>query len=191
MHFKQSHLTPYKSISPFLAALILIFSGVSGCQSESGYYETVSVANSGSITQAKLKAPDFYLKDLDGKAISLDDLKGKVVFLDFWATWCGPCLIAAPQIEKLVENYKDRDVEVISISLDESEGPVRRYVKAVGLTSRVAMSGTSGVDYQYRVTAMPTFYLIDKEGYLAGLWRGYHASMVKKWTKKIDQLLED
>ncbi len=136
-----------------------------------------------------IKAPDFELTDLQGKKVSLKSLKGKVVFLDFWATWCPPCVISAPEVEKLVQDYKGKNFEVLSISLDSSETPVKRYLTTHKVTSRVMLAGESGVDGRYSVQGIPAYFIVDQNGNVAKAWEGYNPTMTKLWRKEIDRLL--
>ncbi len=135
------------------------------------------------------KAPDFTLNDLKGKKFSLSDLKGKVVLIDLWATWCGPCVMSTPEIQKLSDQYKTNAFEVLSLSLDQDEAPVRDFVKAFKMDNRVALVGNSGVDQLYQVRGIPAFYLIDPSGNVVGSWTGYHPSMISLWKGEIDRLL--
>src|SRR5262249_58494104 len=85
-------------------------------------------------------APDFTLSTLSGASLSGADLRGKVVLLNFWATWCVPCRKEMPSIEALYQRYKDRGLEVVAISLDKgSTTVVEAFVKEVGVTYRVAL----------------------------------------------------
>lgn len=148
------------------------------------------VAKAEAATVKKVKAPLFELRDLEGQKVSLKEMKGKVVFIDFWATWCPPCIVSAPAIEKLAEDYKNKKVEIISVSLDQNEEAVRRFVRQLNLKSRVAMAGDSLIDLQYQVSSLPAFFLIDQEGYVVSVWNGYHPSLVAVWKKEMDRLLE-
>jgi len=141
-------------------------------------------------TTKKIKAPDFVLADLNGKKITLKGLGGKVVFLDFWATWCPPCIVSVPEIEKLADEYRGRDFQLVSISLDEDVEAVKKFMKWRNMTTQVTMAGNTQVDLQYRVTGLPSFFIIDKQGYLVGAWNGYHPSLIEIWKKEIDRLLE-
>ena len=109
-------------------------------------------------------APDFTLKDLDGNTVSLSDFRGKVVFLNFWATWCPPCRAEMPDIEALHRQYRDQGVVVLGVDLREGEGTVRTYVEGGGYTWTFLLDKTGQVGTQYRVSAIPTSYFIDSEG---------------------------
>lgn len=139
--------------------------------------------------QAKrASAPDFTLKDLKGKTFSLHDYHGKVVLLDFWATWCPPCVLSSPEVEKLTKDYKGKKFEVIRISLDDSPEAVFSYMSSHPITSRIAMTN-GDVERDYQVQGIPAFYIIDQNGGLVKSWGGYHPMMPQIWRKEIDRLL--
>ena len=112
-----------------------------------------------------LPAPDFTLTTLSGTSLSLADLRGKVVLLNFWATWCGPCRKEMPAIEALYQRYKDRGLEVLAISLDKlSTAVVEAFVKEMGVTYRVALDPAWATARTYAVRAVPATFLIDRAG---------------------------
>ena len=120
------------------------------------------------VPEQRLPAPDFSLSTLDQQPIKLSDYKGKVVVLNFWATYCIPCRIEMPSLEKLSQKYKDNDVSVVAISLDEDkEKAIKMLVNRMNLTFPIALEGqASGDDYQ--VSVLPVTYLIGKDGLLLG-----------------------
>ena len=109
-------------------------------------------------------APDFTLPDLDGNTVRLSDFRGKVVFLNFWATWCPPCRAEMPDIEKVHQKYKDQDVVVLGIDLRENASTVRAFVEGGGYTWAFLLDTTGEVGSMYRVSAIPTSYFVDKKG---------------------------
>lgn len=160
------------------------------CQPQAGTNEPVSDA-AANRARRKVKAPAFSLTSLDGRAISLEQMRGKVVLLDFWATWCPPCVISAPELEKLADAYEGRPVVVISVSLDERRDAVELFVERMGISNVVAMAGRSNIDTAYGVSALPMFVLIDPRGYVVNAWNGYHPSLVSTWRQEIDRLLKE
>lgn len=135
-------------------------------------------------------APDFTLTDLQGRKFSLKDFRGKVVFLDFWATWCPPCVVSVPEVESLSTDYKGKKVEVISISMDDSAEAVRYFMQTHPISSRLALSNRE-IEFAYRIRGIPAFYIIDQEGLLVKAWGGYHPSLRKIWRAEIDKLLRN
>lgn len=117
-------------------------------------------------------APDIDLPGPDGKNISLSSLRGKYVLLDFWASWCGPCLAEVPNVKEIYERYKDRGFEVYGVSLDDKKDAWEKAIGQHGLTW-THVSSLKGwecpVAKQYNVTGIPRMYLLDKEGRIVAM----------------------
>jgi thiol-disulfide isomerase/thioredoxin len=109
-------------------------------------------------------APPFELKDLDGKPVSLADAKGKIVLLNFWATWCGPCRAEIPDLVDLQKRYAD-ELEIIALATDEDDpDQVRRFVLQSGINYRVAMTSDEVRRDYGGIAALPTSFVIDRQG---------------------------
>ncbi len=109
-------------------------------------------------------APDFTLTDLEGNLLRLNDLRGKVVFINFWATWCPACRAEMPEIEAIHQEYKDKGVVVIGLDILEPEDEVRQFVEQGGYSWTFVIDTTGEVTASYNVTAIPTSFFIDREG---------------------------
>jgi thiol-disulfide isomerase/thioredoxin len=109
---------------------------------------------------------EFELQDLKGKYIKLSGLKGKVVFLNFWATWCGPCRTEMPSMQRLYEQFKDQGLEILAVDLQEDKTRVQSFVKELGLTFTVLLDTKGTVGAQYTARAIPTTYLLDRQGFV-------------------------
>jgi cytochrome c biogenesis protein CcmG, thiol:disulfide interchange protein DsbE len=119
-------------------------------------------------------APDFKLDSLDGKPLSLAGLRGKVVLLNFWATWCGPCRIEIPDLIALQTKYKDR-LQIIGLTVDEDDPEmVKKMVEKAGINYPVGMA-SPGVRLRYGgISALPTSFMLDSEGRVMQKHEGLH-----------------
>jgi cytochrome c biogenesis protein CcmG/thiol:disulfide interchange protein DsbE len=133
-------------------------------------------------------APDFVLTDADGRKVQLSDYKGKVVLLNFWATWCGPCKLEIPWFVEFEKTYKDKGFAVLGVSMDEEGWEiVKPYIQDKQVNYRV-MVATEEVAQKYGgVDALPTTFMIDREGKIAST----HIGLVgkKDYENEIAQLL--
>src|SRR6202051_421160 len=113
-------------------------------------------------------APEFELKDADGKTVRLSDYKGKVVLLDFWATWCGPCKVEIPWFIDFERRYKDKGFAVIGVSMDE-EGwtAIKPFVSELAINYRILQGNDATAQLYGGVDALPTTFLIDRDGKIA------------------------
>jgi peroxiredoxin len=109
-------------------------------------------------------APEFSLSDIDGQKLDLADYRGKVVVLDFWATWCGPCRIEIPGFVELENRYRDQGLAVIGISLDDNIDPVRPFYKEFRMNYPVALGDNKLAELYGGIYAMPTTFLIGRDG---------------------------
>lgn len=113
------------------------------------------------------KFPDFETKDLDGKPLSVSNYKGKIVLIDFWATWCGPCVYELPNVIKAYGKYHDKGFEIIGISLDDSEPKLRSFLKDKNMNWSQYFDGSrwkNKLAQKYGVQAIPATFLLDGEG---------------------------
>ena len=157
MAFIQSHCL----IAAGVSALLML----SGCNSS----KPVKAANAATKAEKDRKAaPEFELKDADGKTVRLSDYKGKVVLLDFWATWCGPCKIEIPWFIEFERTYKDKGFSVIGVSMDE-EGwtAVKPFISELAINYRILQGSDSLAQLYGGVDALPTTFLIDRSGRIA------------------------
>jgi peroxiredoxin len=118
-------------------------------------------------------APDFTLKDADGKTVHLSQYRGKVVLLDFWATWCDPCRLEIPWFIDLQRKNKDRGFEVLGVSMDD-EGweVVKPFMKSVGMNYRVVIGNDETTQMYGGVDSLPSTFLIDRQGKIAAIHIG-------------------
>jgi peroxiredoxin len=135
-------------------------------------------------------APDFALKDASGKVIHLADYKGKVVLLDFWATWCGPCKIEIPWFTEFQRKYKDRGFEVVGVSMDDDGWKsVVPFIQEKKINYRIVMGDDRTGDQYGGLEALPTTFVIDRSGRIASMHVGLTSK--KDFSDAIEELLED
>ena len=111
---------------------------------------------------------DAPLRDLDDNAVRLADLKGKVVFLNFWATWCPACRSERPDMEKLYRRLKDRDFAMAAVSMQEPVEKVKGYFESHGLSFRGLLDQEGEVSNQFGIISIPTTYILNREGDVIG-----------------------
>ncbi len=117
-------------------------------------------------------APDFVLRDVNGKVVRLSDLRGKVVWINFWATWCVPCKKELPDIQKLYDEKHAEGLEVLAINYQEGAADARAFFEARGLTLPLLLDD-GAVYEQYRLQGLPDSFFIDRDGNLAALQFGF------------------
>lgn len=133
-------------------------------------------------------APAWTLKTPDDKSVSLSDLKGKVVVMDFWATWCGPCKKAMPGVQKLSEKFKDKGVQIFGVNTWENkDGDPSKFMKDNGYTYNLLLAGDD-VAKAYKVTGIPTFYVIAGDGTIVYSGSGFDPS---KGEEDLEKAIEE
>ena len=132
---------------------------------------------------------DFTLMDIEGNVVRLKDFKGKVVLLEFWATWCPPCRLSAPELQELHERMEGEDFAIIAIAVEDKLQRVRKFIEEKGITYTVVMDD-KGVDDAYGVYSIPTTILLDKEGNVAFTQKGFAPGMYDMLESDIRGLME-
>lgn len=119
----------------------------------------------------EVEAPDFSLRDLAGTQVRLKDFRGKVVFLNFFATWCDPCRLEMPAMERLHRANEDKGLVVLAVDIRESAGTVRAFIRELKLSFPAVLDEDGSVSYMYAVRPVPATYLIGRDGKI--LWRAF------------------
>lgn len=170
----------------------LLAIGLTGCSSKSTQTADETKASPENTVKTLAEgdaAPAFYLKDASGASVKLADFKGRVVLLNFWATWCVPCKAEIPWFQEFDKAYKDRGLSVVGISMDEDGwAVVKPYVeeRKIGYTM---LLGNDELSVAYGdIYSLPTTFLIDGEGKVAAIHRGLVAK--ETYRKGIEDLLE-
>jgi peroxiredoxin len=134
-------------------------------------------------------APEFALKDSNGQTVHLADYKGKVVLLDFWATWCGPCKIEIPWFIEFEQQFKDRGFAVLGVSMDEDGwDAVKPYMDDLKINYRIMLGNEQVSDIYGGVESLPTTLLIDRQGKIASIHIGLSQGK-EEFRNDIDRLL--
>jgi peroxiredoxin len=138
------------------------------------------------------KAPNFYLENLSGKKVELKHLiKGKVIFLNFWATWCGPCKEEMPSMEYLYQQFKEKDFIFLTISVDyEGKKRVKEFIEKERYTFPVLIDPKCETFDLYKVKGIPTTFMIDKKGRIVGKAIGPRNWKSPEVVSLLNQLIE-
>ena len=127
-------------------------------------------------------APDFTAKTIDGREITLSKLKGKVVVINFWATWCPPCRAEMPLFNRIYKEYMDKGFEIIAVSTDSSQRQVKKFIKEFGLQFPIVMDNQN-LASKYNVSGLPTSFLIDRDGNIIKVRLGEYVEIEKDLKK--------
>ncbi len=127
----------------------------------------VALANSGLSSLDNGPAPDFTLRPFNGGTFRLSEKRGKVVLINFWASWCGPCRAEAPILNALYTDYKNKGVEFLGVGYLDNRTDAQKFIQDFGMTYPTAPDDGTLVSGSYRVRAVPETYLIDKTGLIA------------------------
>ena len=134
-------------------------------------------------------APDFTLKSRDGKNVRLSELRGQVVMINFWASWCGPCRQEMPHLESIHQEYADYGFTLLGINVDEKQEQAEKLLAQIPVSFPILFDPASSVSKQYNVDAMPTTVLIDRDGNLRHLHRAYRPGFEDMYRNEIKALV--
>ncbi len=122
--------------------------------------------------QVGFAAPDFTLETLGGETVSLADLRGQVVLINFWATWCPPCRAEMPAIQQVYETYRDQGFTVLAVDVQEGKAQVANFAEERGLSFPILMDLDGAVSARYQVKAMPSTFFVDRSGVIQEITLG-------------------
>lgn len=134
-------------------------------------------------------APDFELAGLDGKTVKLSSLKGKIVVLDFWATWCGPCVAALPIVSEVTSSFKDRGVVFYAVNLGQKAEDIAAFQKEKDIVFPVLLDAKEDIAKLYLAKAIPQTVLIDKSGKIQAVHIGFQANLKKELTQQLGDMV--
>jgi len=147
-----------------------------------------SIANAAGVGEP---APKFTLPTLlQDQPTAIESYKGKVVYLDFWASWCAPCRTSFPLLNKLHEKFKAQGFEVVAVNVDEDKTNAEKFLKEIPVGFTVLRDATGEwADKQYVVESMPTSFIIDKQGVIQLVHKGFTSDDINELEHKITELL--
>lgn len=137
------------------------------------------------------KAANFTLKSSTGKNIKLSELRGKVVMLNFWASWCGPCRQEMPLLEKIYKKYQRLGFTLLGVNVEQDSNAAKNYLKDVKVSFPILFDSTNKTSKLYNVSAMPTTIIIDRSGNIRFLHKGYKPGYENDYQKQIKELLRE
>jgi peroxiredoxin len=134
---------------------------------------------------------DFSLLNLNNKTVTLSDLKGKIVFLNFWATWCGECRVEMPLMQKLYIRFKDKDFAMVAVSLNEPKSVVEKFFDDYKLTFTALLDSKGELGIPFGIRGIPMTYILDREGGIIGKAIGARQWDSKESFALFEQLLKE
>lgn len=157
-----------------------------------GLFAVVLVlAASASALSVGQRAPEIGLRSLDGATVTMSELRGKVVLVDFWATWCSPCRDELPHLQRLYRELSTEGLVVVGVSVDREADNVRSFVRRLGLTFPIVHDAQHVVADRYHPTTMPTSYIVDRDGTVRFVHVGFRNADVADLEREIRGLLRD
>ena len=140
--------------------------------------------------RSPIQAPDFELKDLSGKTVRLSQFRGHPVLLDFWATWCAPCVYSIPGTQAFYEKNKAKGLVVLGINMNDDPAEVFPFVKQMKMTYPVLYAATSSVPAQYAMEGLPLFIVVDPAGNVTRRYDGFSPAIMDDIETHLTELLE-
>jgi peroxiredoxin len=153
---------------------VLLTIWLSACEVKKKREETGKLEKSTVTRKEWGNAPDFTLPQLDGNSLTLSEFKGKVIILNFWATWCPPCRREIPDFIELYENYKDEGLQIIGVNLDGGDTrPIKQFLEEYKINYSVVLGDGNIIEDYGGIRAIPTTFIIDREGNIREKYIGY------------------
>ena len=181
-------------------ALSVAFSGLTACTNtattEIGSAETSKATQNSNYPPAPSGIMQGEIKDLDGNTFKLEDKKGKVLLVDLWATWCGPCRDAMPDLIALQDKYKDKNFEVIGLDTDEEETPeqIKAFAQAKKLNYQLGYADAKMMSEFIKVTRLqgiPQSILINRDGRMVGIFPGGGARVMAQIKETVEKTVNE
>ena len=134
-------------------------------------------------------APDFTLESLDGEHVRLEELRGQVVLINFWASWCGPCRQEMPVLDRLHQRYQSTGFTVLGINVEGEVAPAKSIVDKTAVTFPVLIDAGQSVSKLYDLKAMPSTVVVDRDGKVRFVHRGYKPGDEEKYVEVVKSLI--
>ncbi len=136
-------------------------------------------------------APDFTLRSADGRNVRLDELRGQVVLVNFWATWCGPCREEMPRLDALYAKYRKSGFVLLAVNIDDDPKVALATAAKLGVSFPVLLDTDKKVSKQYELSTMPSTVVVDRDGKLRYTHHGYRAGVEAEYDQQIRGLLKE
>jgi peroxiredoxin len=146
---------------------------------------------SGGAASPTPAAPDFTLRTADGRNLRLQEQRGQVVMVNFWATWCAPCRVEMPHLSRLQDKYRSSGFVLLGVNVDEDSAKAIGTAGKWGLKFPVLLDGEKRVAKLYDVATMPSTVLIDRDGRVRYVHRGYREGYEETYDKQVRELLKE
>ena len=140
---------------------------------------------------AQATAPDFTLRGADGRNLRLNEQRGQVVLVNFWASWCGPCRQEMPHLNRLYDKYKASGFTLLGVNIDDDPRLANAVAARMGLKFPVLLDAEKTVSTLYDLGSMPATVLIDRDGRVRFLHRGYREGMEEAYERQIRELVKE
>ena len=137
------------------------------------------------------QAPDFALGSSTGRNLRLSELRGEVVLINFWATWCGPCRQEMPELDRLYTQFREAGFTLLGVNVDDNRANAEAMMKKLGVRFPTVFDSSKRVARQYDVDTMPATLLIDRDGRVRYVHRGYRDGYERKYQEQVRELLKE
>jgi len=142
--------------------------------------------------EASRPAPSCALNSIDkSQAINLEQFKGKVVYVDFWASWCGPCVQSFPYMNRLDRDFKDSGLQIVAVNLDENPEEAQTFLHNSNPQFLVVTDSNGHCAKEFEVQTMPTTYLVDRQGMVRKVHHGFRQGEAKEFQSELELLLKE
>jgi len=150
-----------------------------------------AAAGANAAVTPSTSAPDFTLPSLDGPNLRLQEQRGRVVMINFWASWCGPCRVEMPHLARLYEKYRGSGFTVLAVNIDESPQKAASLASQLGMRFPVLLDTDKKVSRLYDLSTMPSTVLVDRDGRVRYVHRGYRDGYEETYDRQIRELLRE